>query len=137
MSRIEIKDDNLMEIGLNEAKEVDFHSEGAGTSATHEYEFAAPRAGKFILLMDVSASNSDGTAKLTIEAGDFWQSTLGDLEVLDSADSGTDLTAAGLWVVGPLETARFKTEDDTIEFKLTGESTLDKDDFDFAVLEIV
>ena len=136
MARIEIKDDNLMEIGLNEAEEIEFHSEDAGVDSAHEYEFAAPRAGKFILLMNVLAGNDVSDVKLIIESGDYWQSTLGDLEVLDGADTGTDFTDAGLWVVGPLETARFKTEDDTIEFKLTG-TDVDKDDFEFAVLEIV
>ena len=136
MSRIEIKDDTLMEIGLNEAEEVDFHSEGAGTGSAHEYEFAAPRAGKFILLMDVDGDNAVTDGKITIESGDFWQSTLGDLEVLDSSETATDFTTDGLWVIGPLETARFKTSDNKIKFKLTG-STIDKQYFDFAVLEIV
>ena len=136
MSRIEIKDDNLMQIGLNEAEEVDFHSESEGTGSAHEYEFAAPRAGKFILLMDVDGTNAVDDGKITIESGDFWQSTLGDLEVLDGSDSGTDFTADGLWVIGPLETARFKTSDNKIKCKLTG-NTIDKQYFDFAVLEIV
>ena len=136
MARIEIKDDNLMEIGLNEAEEVDFHSESAGIGSAHEYEFAAPRAGKFILLMEVDGASTATGVKLVIESGDFWQATLGDLEVLDSGDTGTDLSSDGLFVIGPLETARFKTEDDTIEFKLTG-TDVDKQHYDFAVLEIV
>jgi len=136
MARIEIKDDNLMQIGLNEAEEVDFHSESEGTGSAHEYEFAAPRAGKFILLMDVDGASTATGVKLVIESGDFWQATLGDLEVLDSGDTDTDLSSDGLFVIGPLETARFKTEDDTIEFKLTG-TDVDKQHYDFAVLEIV
>ena len=136
MARIEIKDDNLMEIGLNEAEEVDFHSESAGTGSAHEYEFAAPRAGKFILLMDVDGDNAVSDGKITIESGDFWQSTLGDLEVLDGSETATDFTTDGLWVIGPLETARFKTSDNKIKFKLTG-TDIDKQYFDFAVLEIV
>ena len=133
MARIEIKDDNLMEIGLNEAEEVDFHSESEGTGSAHEYEFAAPRAGKFILLMDVDGTNAVTDGKITIESGDFWQSTLGDLEVLDGSETATDFTTDGLWVIGPLETARFKTSDNKIKFKLTG-TDIDKQYFDFAVL---
>ena len=136
MTRIAIENDNLMEIGMNGAKEVDFNSESADTASAHEYEFAAPRAGRFILLMDVDGDNGVTDGKVIIEAGDFWQSTLGDLEVLDGSETATDFTTDGLWVIGPLETARFKTSDNKIKFKLTGTS-IDKQYFDFAVLEIV
>lgn len=136
MSRIEIKGDNLIQIGMNEAKEIDFNEETGGEGSSHEYEFEAPRAGKFLLVMQVDGSSTVSDVKLIIESGDFWQSTLGDLEVLDGADTGTNLADDGVWVVGPLETARFKDEDNKIKFKLTG-TTVDKQHFDFAVLEIV
>ncbi len=136
MARIEIKSDNHAQVGMNDTWEVDFHSEGAATASAHEYKFEAPRAGKFILLMDVDSGTAATDTKLIFESGDFWQSTLGDWEALDTADTGTDFTAGGLWVVGPLETARFKDEDGDINFKLTG-TDVDKQHFDFAVLEIV
>ena len=111
MTTTAIDTTSYVEVDKNDSSAIVF------TTATEDMKFSAPDEGKFILLVNASASATN-EAQVTVKAGDFWRSGLGDEVVLEETDA-----SGASYVCGPMETARFKDEDGDIVIKIENANT--------------
>lgn len=111
MSYTDIDSDNYVELSRDESEEIEF---AAGAA---QMKFAAGNADKFIVLVNATDAATNA-AKVTIESGDFWKESQGDLEVISETD-----TSGAYYAIGPLNTARFKDSNGDIKLKLEAVSS--------------
>ena len=114
-----------IELGLNEFKDFEFT---AGTDTEEEYKFEM-LTDEAVLIVK-AGSNDD--VDVTVKGGDYHQKGNQEYVPLETTVSAGEST-----IVGPVESAKYKTENGEVEFEIDIDgSTDDESDVNMAVIQM-
>jgi len=114
-----------IKLGLNEFKDFEFT---AGTDTEEEYKFEM-LTDEAVLIVE---AGGDDDVVVTVRGGDYYQKDNQEYVPLETTVSAGEST-----IVGPVESAKFKTENGEVEFEIDIDGTDDDEsDVNMAVIQM-